>query len=80
MWIDEFQLLVKKETGEWETIKLESPGFEEWIDDKPKDWNASSPGYGYTLVSKDIPVGKACLLIEDQSESFTGTLFKEFPR
>ena len=80
VWVDRFQLYAKSEDGDWETIQIKNPDFEEEADDKPKMWSAKSPGYTYRLVGDNPHEGERSLLIETKGEGFSGTLFDAFPK
>ena len=80
VWVDEFKLFAQNDEGDWETIQINNPGFEQETNGKPKMWWATSPGYTYKLVSDNPREGEVCLLIENKGQDFTGTLFEQFPK
>ena len=43
VWVDRFQLYAKSEDGDWETIQIKNPDFEEEADDKPKCGRQKAP-------------------------------------
>ena len=75
LWADEFELFAKNEKNEWETIRVENPGFE---GDLQKGWRTINPAYLHRNVTKEPYNGKKCLLICSQSSS--GQLFEEHPK
>ncbi len=79
VWVDGFQLFTKNKDRSWEPIRIKNPGFEEETAGKPKKWFANSPGYSYKIVSENPYEGGRSLLIENQSEKFSGTLFDAYP-
>jgi len=61
-WFDEFHLSLRDEEGEWETLPLENPGFEETsTSNSPPGWRTLSPTETtFTVTSEGpSPRGKA---------------------
>jgi len=80
VWVDEFQLSVKNEKGEWEPVGIKNPGFEEEDKkQKPKDWHCASPGYNYQVTKEEPYKGEKSLLIACRMRRFKGKLFDKHP-
>ena len=80
VWLDEFQLSVKNERGEWEPVGIKNPGFEEEDEEKkPKAWYCASPGFNYQITKEEPYKGEKSLLIVCKTRRITGTLFEEHP-
>jgi len=65
VWVDEFELLARNSSGEWETIEIQNPGFEEDLDSQPGGWDTPSDGYSYRRSNDSPYEGQRSLLIED---------------
>ena len=80
VWVDEFQLSVKNENDEWESVEIKNPGFEEEDEKaKPKDWFHARPGYDYQITKEESYKGKKSLLIAHKERRFKGELFEKYP-
>jgi C-terminal processing protease CtpA/Prc len=80
VWVDDFKLYFKNDTGEWESIDINNPGFEKENNGNPVSWNMTSPGYTYLLTTDKKWDGEKCLLIENKGVVFKGMLFNEYPK
>ena len=80
VWVDDFKLYFKNDKGEWESIEINNPGFEEENNGRPVSWNTPSPGYTCLLVSNEKRDGEKCLVIENKGTVFKGKLFDEYPK
>ncbi len=80
VWVDEFQLSVKNDRGEWEPVRIKNPGFEEEDEEqKPKDWHCASPGYDYQITREELYKGEKSLLIACRVRRITSELFGKHP-
>ncbi|MFH1881489.1 MAG: peptidase S41, partial [Planctomycetota bacterium] len=76
LWADEVQLFVKDEGNEWESVRIEHPGFEgDWWEGW---WWTLNSAYYCDVVTEKPYKGKKCLLIEGKSVS--EPLFEEHPK
>jgi C-terminal processing protease CtpA/Prc len=78
--VDDVQLLVAAEDGEWEPIAIPNPGFEEGESDAaPPGWTVASPGYRFRHDTEIRRSGDRSLSIEDGSEDISEPLFDAHP-
>lgn len=65
-WFDEFHLSVRDEGGEWETLPVENPGFEEIsASESPPGWRTLSPTEtAFTITSEEPSTWGKALKIE----------------
>jgi C-terminal processing protease CtpA/Prc len=81
VWVDDFELLTRSSSQEWEAIQIDNPGFERDREGRrPGRWSTLSPGYDFAVVAAGPERGGKCLLIEDSELTLSGRLFKEYPR
>ncbi len=80
LWLDGFELHALSEGDKWEPVDIQNPGFEDGEDgQRPKNWDAQSPGYIYKIQEQDAPEGKKCLLIENMTQKILKPLFEKHP-
>jgi len=74
-WLDDVELLVQEETGEWEAVRISNPGFEEGEEGRPL------PGWftGGRLTSEDPRSGERSLRLQAQRTVLTDPLFDGHP-
>ena len=64
MWVDEVQLLKKNPDGQWESIPIHNPGFEETDPKtKPLGWDLPDSGYAFQTTESSPYKGKRSLTI-----------------
>jgi C-terminal processing protease CtpA/Prc len=79
-WFDEFQISVLDEGGQWQSLKIDNPGFEDSdMGKKPDSWGTKSSGILYTVQGEDASAGKQCLHMETRTVVYSGKLFDKFP-
>ncbi len=83
MWLDDVELAVTNEQGDWVDVELENADFEQSdADNLPTHWSTRSPGYQYTLESEGRHRGQRSLVVRQavgEEQYFTGELFEERP-
>jgi hypothetical protein len=90
VWADRFQVEVKDDSGQWQPISLQNPGFESGDSDAPLlPWKMKERDYYYDQtenltytfkVTTENPYeGKKCLLIESPYTYLEGKLFDKHP-
>jgi C-terminal processing protease CtpA/Prc len=84
MQVDDFELAVKDDDGEWTPIPIKNPGFERGDRNRgPESWTHRVPqniGYTIKLTEIDPYRGKLSLRIEKPPRYFTGSLFEKHPQ
>jgi C-terminal processing protease CtpA/Prc len=74
-WVDDVELLVRGEAGEWEPVEISNPGFENGEEGgRPPGW-----GTGGRLTSENPHGGGRSLLLQEQSTVLTDPLFDAHP-
>jgi hypothetical protein len=65
MFVDDVDLLTRDAAGEWQSIDIGNPGFEDGDEgESPPEWITPRPGYRYEVTSSDRYRGDRALLIE----------------
>jgi C-terminal processing protease CtpA/Prc len=79
-WFDEFQILILNDSGDWQSERINNPGFEEGdIGKKPRSWSVQGSGYQYNVQNENARDGGRCLHIKNRSMIFSGQLFDAIP-
>lgn len=80
VWMDDFRIDVRSESGDWEPCPLQNPGFEEGTPQDPhRGWVLTTPGYKTALSEESFREGKRSLSLENQVVRLPGRLFDEAP-
>ncbi len=68
IWVDDFKLEIKNNKGEWNSIDIKNPGFEDIDNNYIKDWYAKSETYLYINDSVKPYNGKYSVRVESKPE------------
>jgi hypothetical protein len=80
VWIDDFKLFAG-ESGDWEPISINNPGFEEGPSgESPQGWNAAADGFQCAVSTDDKTEGKNALFIQIKTAVISDELFAHHPK
>jgi C-terminal processing protease CtpA/Prc len=79
-WIDDMRMWARDSGGEWESVTIENPGFEEVTESgAAQGWSTGRGAADYVVETVRPQEGTRALAIKKETQYFTGQLFEERP-